>query len=102
MKIKVERTGGFAGITTSNEIDSDDLPASMTNSVRHLLNGKALTTMPSIPKGAADHLNYKITIQNGNTGKTVECNQYNMSKQLKEIIKFVEEKSKRNKLQKQL
>ena len=75
LKIKVERSGGFSGISSSTEMDVDKLPSSIEGTVRELLDKRKLPSMknPERRKGAADYINYKITIQNGNKNHVIKC-----------------------------
>jgi hypothetical protein len=94
--IRIERTGGFAGINKCTEMNTDDLPSSITNTINSIIKSK-VSTLPGkklVPKGAADHLNYKITIEDGNSNRVIECNQYDMDHKLKSLISYIEKKSK--------
>jgi Emfourin len=94
--IKVERSGGLAGIPISKEIDAKDLPSRlMTTAKKIMLNSKSSTLpLKSTPRGAADHFTYKISIQDGANQSIIECNQYNIQDDLKSLIKYIERKSK--------
>jgi hypothetical protein len=98
MKIKLERSGGFAGITSSNEMDTDKLPSSLQNTVKDLLDKKELSITKDLrrPKGAADYLNYTITIQDGKKDHVIECNEFNMDSTVKSLISFVQKNSKKD------
>ena len=97
MKIKIERSGGFAGIPSSFELDSDDLPPTLQNVARGYLYEKNAPMMSSssLPKGAADHLNYKITIKDGSKEIVIDCNQYGKDDNLKSLIACIERNSKK-------
>ena len=96
MIIKVERTGGFAGIPISKEIDTKDLPSRFTITAKKIMLNSKSPTLPlkSTPRGAADHFTYKISIQDGANQSIIECNQYNIQDDLKSLIKYIETKSK--------
>ena len=97
MKIKLERSGGFAGITSSNEMDTDKLPPSLQDTVKDLLDKKKLSLTKSFgrPKGAADYLNYTITIQDGKNDHVIECNEFDMDSTVKSLVSFVQKNSKK-------
>lgn len=99
MKIKVERSGGFAGITFSNEVDIKDPPSEIMTTARKLLSNQKSNRYQSkaVPKGSADHYNYRISIQNGLNRKVVECSEYDIQGELKSLIKFVEKNSDKGK-----
>ena len=53
MKIKLERSGGFAGIPSSNEVNSDELPPKLLNIIREYLDEKSGAKGNSkLPRGA--------------------------------------------------
>ena len=99
MKIKLERSGGFAGITSSNEMDADKLPPMLQNTVKELLDEKKCPVMRSsrLPKGTADHLSYTITIKDGINKTVIDCNQYNIDDRLRSLIACMEKNSKKRK-----
>jgi len=92
VRIKVERSGGFTGIPISNEMDTRDLPSTLLSTAKKIIEEKKASSLSSksAPKGAADHYSYKISIQDGAEQSVIECNQYNISDDLKSLIKYVE------------
>ena len=99
MKIKIERSRGFAGISSSHELDSDKLPPSIERAVKALLYGRAKDGKRLLareilrrPKGAADHLSYKITIQTGGKDHVIECNEVDMNNNVKSLVSYVQKK----------
>jgi hypothetical protein len=95
--IKVERSGGFAGILTSSEMDTKDLPSVLINKLKRIMENKNPVSLPVkvAPRGAADYYTYKITIKGDDTEKILECNQYDITDNLKSIVKYVEKNSKK-------
>jgi len=95
--IKVERSGGFAGIPICNQIDSKDLPSTLVlklNKIMGITKADSLSSRGT-PKGAADHFTYKISVKDGSSERVIECNQYDLQDDLKSIIKYVEGYSKK-------
>jgi hypothetical protein len=92
--IKVERSGGLAGLRKTAEIDAKNLPPSLVTSARKLLNVKE-TPLQAKSKGA-DYYNYRISIQDGKQRKVIECTQYNIHDELKSLVKYIENNSKKN------
>jgi hypothetical protein len=90
--IKVERSGGFAGIPISNEIDAENLPSSLVTKLKKIMESTNSSTLPikDTPRGAADHYTYKISIQDGVNVKVIECNQFNIEDDLKSLVKYIE------------
>ncbi|MFI5405351.1 MAG: protealysin inhibitor emfourin [Nitrososphaerales archaeon] len=97
MKIKIERSGGLAGITSSHEIDTDKVPRSLEGTIKKLLEGKKspMAISSSRPKGSADYLSYKITIQNGMKNRVIDCNEFGMDKSVKSLISYVQNNKKK-------
>ena len=97
MIIKVERSGGFAGISISNQIDSKDLPSTLViklNKIMQITKADSLSS-GGTPKGAADHFTYKISVKDGESERVIECNQYDLQDDLKSIVRYVEGSSKK-------
>lgn len=92
MIIKVERSGGFAGIPVSNEIDANNLPSALVTKLKKIMENTNSSTLPikDTPRGAADHYTYKISIQDGVNVKVIECNQFNIEDDLKSLVKYIE------------
>lgn len=97
MRIKVERSGGLAGIFISNEIDSQDLPSELIGTAKKIIEDDRMSTlsMKSSINNTADQYNYKISIQDGVNQKVVEFNEYNINEELKSLIKYIERNSKK-------
>jgi hypothetical protein len=96
VKIKIERSGGFGGITSSSELNADKLSPVLDGTVRKLLDNKGAGMLKStMPKGAADYMNYKITLEEGPRNSVIECNQFDMDDDLKSLIRYVESKSRK-------
>ena len=52
MIIKVERTGGFAGIAQSSELHCEDLPSELKNTIKKIIKNTKTSSLPLklIPK----------------------------------------------------
>lgn len=96
MRIRVERSGGVAGLSASNEIDVDDLPSSLVAIVRQITeNSQVPSSSPKkVPKGAADYYHYKITITARSRKRVLEYDQLNLDDNLKSLIGYVEKNKK--------
>lgn len=96
MIIKVERSGGLTGIPIYNEIDVNDLPSALLNTVKKIMVSKKRSSpMKVAPRGAADHYSYRISIHDGVNQNVIECNQYNIEDDLKLLVKYIEKNSKK-------
>jgi emfourin len=96
MIIKVERSGGFTGIPISSEINANDLPSTLMLTAKKIMSDHKAGALPlkSIPRGAADHYTFKISINDGTKHKLIECDQFNIGDELKSLVDFIEKNSK--------
>jgi hypothetical protein len=92
--IKIERSGGLAGLRKTAEIDSKNLPASLVTSAKKLMNERE-PPLQTKPKGA-DYYNYKISIQDGKQHKVIECTQLNIQDELRSLVNYIEKNTKKN------
>jgi hypothetical protein len=98
VRIRVERSGGFAGIQISNEMDAKDLPSELIRTAKKIIEDKKVSSpIKATPKGAADHYFYKISFQDDRHRKVIECNQYNIPDDLKSLIRYIEKIRRKSK-----
>ena len=91
MKIKVERSGGLTGIPFYREVDTGKLPPTLQGKLRKILESpKPLRSVKPTPRGAGDYYVYKILINDGSSKRTIECNQYDISEDIKALVKYLE------------
>ena len=92
MRIMLERSGGFTGIPVLNEIDAKDLPSKLVIVAKKIIADQKSYSPPMklISKGPADYYSYKISIQDGNARKIIECNDFNIQDDIKQIVRFIE------------
>ena len=94
MKIKVERSGGIAGLSATTELDTKDLPSALVNSVKKIIEQRKSSKLPNaLPRGAADHYSYRFSILDEGNKTILECNQYNIQNELKTLLKYIEKNS---------
>jgi len=95
--VKVERSGGFAGMSNSHQIDSRDLPSSLIIKLNRIIENTNADKLPiqSTPRGASDFYSYKISIQDGANQKVLERNQYDIDDDLRSLIRYIESNSKK-------
>jgi hypothetical protein len=101
MKIYFERSGGFAGISSSAVIDIHSLPPDETNKIQGMIdNAKGffnsnISSSPP-PRRAADYFKYKITLQTEEgMQNTIETNDITMPSELRPLINYLKEKVKK-------
>jgi hypothetical protein len=46
MMIKVERTGGFAGISKSSELHCEELPSELENTIKQIIKNTKTSSLP--------------------------------------------------------
>jgi Emfourin len=94
VNIKVERSGGFGGMIVTNQVDADTLPQPFEKTVKQILDKNINTSsLKSAPKGASDYYCYTITIDDGTKKHVLEYNEYNIDKDLKKLVSYIEKKS---------
>lgn len=94
----MERSGGFAGLPTINEIDTKDLPSKLVNIAKEIiLAKKKSSTLPitKTPEGSGDYYSYKISIRDARNRRSIECDELNIQDDLKLLIKYIERNSKK-------
>lgn len=96
MIIKLERTGGFAGLPMLNKIDAKDLPSKLVNVAKAIMLDQRSYTLPMTKthKGSADYYSYKISIQDAGNQRIIECNELNIEDDLKLLVKYIEKNSR--------
>lgn len=105
MKIYFERSGGFAGISSSAVIDIHSLPPDEADKIQGMIdNAKGffdsnISSSPP-PRRAADYFKYKITVQTEEgegegMQNTIETNDITMPSELRPLINYLKEKAKK-------
>jgi hypothetical protein len=96
MIIKVERSGGVAGIPFYKEVDTSKLPSSLLIKLKKLVDSpNPLRSTKSAPKGAGDYYIYKISIPYGSSQRSIECTQYDINEDIKALFRYVERNSRK-------
>ncbi|MEU6930587.1 protealysin inhibitor emfourin [Streptomyces sp. NPDC046385] len=83
MKIRVVRTGGFAGIEKSAEVETDGRPDD--ERLRSLAREALAAPPPPETRGVPDGFGYEITID----GKTVKWADPHLTEEQRELIQLV-------------
>ena len=94
MKIRLERTGGFAGMTRTLEVDIDSLPENERSLVTGMINDADFFALPSVvprnEQSGADLYNYRITIESADGLHTVEATQLSVPESLEPLIVWLD------------
>jgi hypothetical protein len=97
-KIKFERSGGFAGITLSSELDPAALPEEEAEQARKLIDGANLFEQPKQMKSRSpqpDSFEYKITIQEKGKRRTIVVGDRSAPANLKPLLDYLVERAKK-------
>lgn len=91
MKIQIERSGGFAGISKKITLDTDDLPESIAKDLDNCLFCTPVpkSTNKSVKNRSADFFSYKISARKGKQSRTIEFNEYERDEKLKSIVDYI-------------
>jgi hypothetical protein len=98
MKIEVQRSGGFTGITNIFSVDEKSVTLSEANQLEELLKKAKffdiLSNSTSRERGA-DYYTYHITIEKEGRKHTVKTTDISMSQGFRDLINFVMNTDKR-------
>ena len=90
MLIRVERSGGFAGLTTHAEVDSSQLSAKQAHELQQMLAAAQPFAQKSRDSGAMpDQYQYDITVKDGGREQTFTTNDAAASEELQSLIDWV-------------
>jgi hypothetical protein len=92
MRISLERTGGFAGMTKSTTVDTDTLPENEASQLPQLLEEADLYNLPpqiSSRSLQSDRFQYKLTVEDHGQKHTVTVSEAALPGQLKPLIEWV-------------
>lgn len=93
MKIRLERSGGFAGMTRTVEVDVDSLSEDERSAVTALVQNADFFALPpsvssTVPAGA-DRFNYRITVESAQGAHTVEATEASAPDSLAPLIDWL-------------
>ena len=91
MKIKFERSGGFAGITNSCVVNSEQLSSDEQKHLQEFLRDveNKKTKNPSLNSGRNDCFQYKILVEDGKNF-AITTDELAMDPKLRPLIDFLE------------
>lgn len=78
MRLKIERTGGFAGLPAVGERDESDLTAAQHQALKQLLQSPP----SSAPSPGADRFHYKVTVEDENGTRELQVPEHLMPEAL--------------------
>jgi hypothetical protein len=93
MKIRVERSGGFTGITKTLTLETEDLPKDINGIIERCFSEVIPSDTPTRSirgKGSSpDTYSYKITNQGDKKKKEIEFNELNGDKHLRLAMNYL-------------
>jgi emfourin len=92
MRIRLERSGGFAGIKLSSSLDTEELAADQAGRIRKMVEGAAFFELPDTIKAVRpmpDRFVYRIRIEEGGRTKEVEVDEPSLPEQLKPLVRYL-------------
>src|ERR1700676_2518608 len=83
MRVAIERSGGFAGISRANSISADQMPVEKAQKLRELVDASGFYELPSAIHSSgtiADPFQYKITVESERGTHTVQADEAAMTR----------------------
>ena len=88
MRIAFERTGGFAGMTVSGEVDTASLPPEEAQALREMVDAAGVYDLPARPSApGADRFQYTLTVEDEGRRHTVEVGEAGASDALLALLR---------------
>ncbi|MGR9086317.1 MAG: protealysin inhibitor emfourin [Gammaproteobacteria bacterium] len=94
MHVTIQRTGGFAGIPFTKELDADSLPQDEANRLRQMVETADFFRLPSVIPFAPqpDRFQYQIIIEQGGKKHRVTVNEAAIPFELKPLLNWLLER----------
>jgi hypothetical protein len=94
MQIKFERSGGFANVPLSAELDSAEMEPDRAAELKRLVDEARPFDQPSSSKSnVPDDLHYELTIEHGGQTKTINVSDTAAPDELKSLFDFLGEEA---------
>ncbi|MGF1935698.1 MAG: protealysin inhibitor emfourin [Nostoc sp. ChiQUE02] len=93
MRISLERTGGFAGITKKTTVDTDTLPPNEASTLPRLVEAADLFRLPehiTSPNPQSDRFQYKLTVEDNGKQHTVTVSEAALPGTLRPLIEWLQ------------
>ena len=92
IRVDVERTGGFGGLTTRRSADTDSLPEEQARELAALVDAldlAALRDAPAPARAVPDAFSYDVTVTRGGSQVRLRAQDPDVPAQLRPLIRFV-------------
>jgi hypothetical protein len=99
MNIHFERSGGFAGLRLSHDLDSSQLSPEDGNELNRLVDASGFFDLPADVRAAnpgADCFQYKLTVKAGPREHTVAVDDAAVPQTLRPLLNFATAKARRS------
>ena len=94
MRVKFERSGGFANIPLNAEIDSAEMEPERAATLKRLVEQARPFDQPSSPKtDIPDDLHYQVTIEHAGESRTIKVSDTAAPDKLKSLLDFLGEEA---------
>ncbi len=96
MRISLERTGGFAGMTRNTTVDTASLPSHQANQLPSLLEAADFFNLPTdieTPANQRDRFQYRLTVEDKEKQHTVTVSEAAMPGTLRPLIEWLDRTS---------
>jgi len=94
MRVKFERSGGFANVPLSAELDSAEMEPDRAKELKRLVEQARPFDQPaSSTTQVPDDLHYKVTISHGGESKTIKVSDTAAPDKLKSLFDFLGEEA---------
>jgi hypothetical protein len=92
MRISVERSGGFAGISQTHSISTDQMSAEDAKKVVDLVKGAGFFDLPAVIRSTepgADRFQYKVTVESEHGVHTVQVDEGAVPASLQPVLNWM-------------
>jgi hypothetical protein len=98
MKVTLERSGGFGGISQTNNISTDQMPEKEAREVAALVEEAGFFGLPSVihsTEQGADRFQYKITVESERGVHTVQVDEAAVPPGLQPLLNWMKNSARR-------
>src|SRR5882672_97420 len=92
MRVRFERSGGFAGITLSGEFDSANLPPEQTAELNRLIEESRFFELPAVMRttqAGADRFQFTVSVDTGAQKHSIEFDEKSAPENLRPLLKWL-------------
>src|SRR5882724_4052394 len=92
MRVRFERSGGFAGITLGGEFDSANLPPEQTSELNRLIEGSRFFELPAVirtTQAGADRFQFTVSVDTGTQKHSIELDEKSAPENLRPLLKWL-------------